>query len=365
MHTKKKLLFFGTFGELTHSGNGTACMHLVKSGMLRDFEVTQINSSIRVSEILTGKVHWRVFRVIKRFYRLIESLLFNRPHVALVFCNNGLSFIEKGFYIIILKLFRVPSALFPRAGRIVTENESVWFKSFFSFVLNTSDVVISQGEYWKVYFEKFLKLGKSQIVQNWISDEAVNYLVKPRKMTQGNETIDLVFIGWLVEEKDLITLLEAVKYCLSKSLNVKLDIYGEGPLRSSIERYILENSLDRSISLCGWASKEHKAVVYRKQPILILPSIYEGMPNVILEGMAHGLPIIASNISTIPELIEHNKNGLLFEPKNAVELYENIALLGKNIELQNKFIINSKENSKRFSLDIQGQVIRDVLLRLA
>jgi len=118
---------------------------------------------------------------------------------------------------------------------------------------------------------------------------------------------------------------------------VTLDIWGDGSNKDELQAKIIGLKLEQEVFLKGWASESDKLEIYRTQSILILPSYFEGMPNVVLEAMANGLPVIASNISTLKELIEHNKNGFLFEIGNVNNLADHILKLGLDPLLQKSF----------------------------
>ena len=85
-------------------------------------------------------------------------------------------------------------------------------------------------------------------------------------------------------------------------------------------RFVPRLGLDDRIHFRGWMSREQVRDIYREVDFFVLPSRDEGMPNVVLEAMASGLPIIASRIRGNVDLVEEDQNGLLFEPGNATDL---------------------------------------------
>ena len=96
----------------------------------------------------------------------------------------------------------------------------------------------------------------------------------------------------------------------------------------------------------------NKANQYLKAfDIFVLPSVKEGMPWVILEAMAAGLPIVATRVGGVSEMIKDEQNGLLIEPKNSQVLAEKITRLLKNPEVSQKLGLATKEKIKEFSLE--------------
>ena len=93
---------------------------------------------------------------------------------------------------------------------------------------------------------------------------------------------------------------------------LKFVIIGDGPEREDLEQLIKETHLENSVFLLGYVDDAYK---YMKAfDIFVLPSVKEGQPWTILEAMAAGVPIVATNIAGIPEMLENEKSGLLVEP---------------------------------------------------
>ncbi len=92
-----------------------------------------------------------------------------------------------------------------------------------------------------------------------------------------------------------------------------------------------------NVEFVGFKQGEKLWKLYRNARCVIVPAEwYENMPNMLLEGMLFSKPLIVSNLGSLKELIMHNQNGLLFEPKNINELREKIDLVFKNDKLARK-----------------------------
>ncbi|MBA7716137.1 D-inositol-3-phosphate glycosyltransferase [subsurface metagenome] len=102
--------------------------------------------------------------------------------------------------------------------------------------------------------------------------------------------------------------------------------------------------IEKYFNFCGFLENYNtlKSKIQTSR-IYILPSISEGMPNSLMEAMALEMPCIASNVGGVPELIEHNVEGLLFEPNNPKKLAELIRLLLEDENLQKKLGINARK----------------------
>jgi len=111
----------------------------------------------------------------------------------------------------------------------------------------------------------------------------------------------LTFIGRLDQQKDPLMLLGIAEQCLPKLPDHDLVIVGEGPLRQGIERFIAGSSLRDRVHLLGW--RPDALAVLAASEMLLLTSKYEGMPNVVLEAMALGKPVMASRVEGVVELL--------------------------------------------------------------
>jgi glycosyltransferase involved in cell wall biosynthesis len=110
-----------------------------------------------------------------------------------------------------------------------------------------------------------------------------------------------LFIGRLVEQKDLPTLLAALR----EVVGADLCIAGSGPLRPALER----EAADLPVRFLGEVEHARVPELMRGCRALVLCSTHEGVPNVVLEALAHGRPVIATPVGAIPELVRDHHNG--------------------------------------------------------
>jgi glycosyltransferase involved in cell wall biosynthesis len=163
------------------------------------------------------------------------------------------------------------------------------------------------------------------------------------KLGLDPDTFYVIFVGSLVERKGLAYLIDAVRRI--RRDNVRLLILGDGELREKVERLAAE---DKNIIFLGY---KHNAVEYAKaSDLLVLPSIYEGLPNVVLEAMAIGTPVIATNIYGISELIQDNVNGLLVPPRNVEEIVRAVTHMIDDPEASRQFATISRERVNFFTV---------------
>ena len=149
-----------------------------------------------------------------------------------------------------------------------------------------------------------------------------------------------VSIGFLEEQKGIVYLIDAVKILKEKNIPIYFFIIGDGALRNSLERKSQESDVSDRIHFVGF--KSAAAQYLHSFDMFILPSLWEGLPNVVIEAMASNVPVIATNVGGVSEMIEHEKQGLIVSPRNSAELADAISRLVKNSELRTFFSENAR-----------------------
>lgn len=138
---------------------------------------------------------------------------------------------------------------------------------------------------------------------------------RARKSTDVRQRNLLLFIGRLVPKKGVDVLLRALARLHGKA---KCIVVGDGPMRQKLERLTMQLGVSDCVTFIGSVKHSDVAEHYASAYALIVPSVIasdgdrDGLPNVILEAAASSLPIIASDISGIPEFVEDGESGLLF-----------------------------------------------------
>lgn len=136
----------------------------------------------------------------------------------------------------------------------------------------------------------------------------------------------LLCVGRLSPEKGHAGLLEAFA-SLSKSYEIELHLIGDGPTRALLEKLAGELGISSRVRFLGAMAEAATLAEIAKADLLVLPSFLEGLPLVLMEAMALGIPVVAPRVAGIPELVEDGRNGLLFTPSNWGELAEQISRL--------------------------------------
>jgi glycosyltransferase involved in cell wall biosynthesis len=141
----------------------------------------------------------------------------------------------------------------------------------------------------------------------------------PTKITEDKNPI-VMTIGRLVPQKDLPLFLEAAALLARRAPKVRFVIVGDGPCRADLARYASKNGLDGDISFLG--EREDIPQLLANADVFWLTSKWEGLPNVLLEAMACGKPVVARDVGSCREVVSHGKTGYLVAGRDAEEFAE-------------------------------------------
>ena len=122
----------------------------------------------------------------------------------------------------------------------------------------------------------------------------------------------LVCVGRLSKEKGQLLLVEAASRINAAGRPIEVVLAGDGPMRAEIEALIARRALEGRVRITGWLDAQAIQDELQQARALIVPSLSEGLPVVIMEAMAHRLPVVAPYLAGIPELVTHGKTGWLF-----------------------------------------------------
>jgi colanic acid/amylovoran biosynthesis glycosyltransferase len=148
----------------------------------------------------------------------------------------------------------------------------------------------------------------------------------------------IVSVGRISSEKGQIVLLQACKILAERGVDVRLTLIGSGPLERLIREEIARSAMERIVEMPGEQPPDIVRRELEQADIFCLPSFAEGLPISIMEAMAVGVPVIASAISGIPELVVNRETGFTVPPGNAAALADAIEAMLKDQPLRERMI---------------------------
>jgi len=176
--------------------------------------------------------------------------------------------------------------------------------------------------------------------------------VKITRAKIGIDDADLVLINVnrLDRNKGVPYLIDAMKI-LSQELDVRLILVGTGSQEQKIKGQIRELGLENKVVHFKNISEEEVFQLYTLADISVTPTLFEGLPLVILEAMACGKPVVASNVSEVPQVVKPGQNGFLVPPKNPEAIAAAVLEIHRN-DLKAEFGQRSKEIVKGYDWSI-------------
>lgn len=243
------------------------------------------------------------------------------------------------------------------------ENKPTIFKPLYKmyqavcrFKFGRPDVVIFPSNFLK---EEYLKHGffkKSKVVV--LPNPAPDFEPEEKDYSNESDTLRLLFVGQLETHKGIQFLLETFSKFNQKS---QLIIAGEGKYTD----LVLERaSKDRRITHLGYIAIEQLINCFGVADALVVPSLcYENSPTVIYESFQAGVPVIASDIGGVGELVNHGKNGFLFKPGDQADF---LRVLRKMVEEKHRFDLGEIKNTvKPYAARIYAEKIMTLIKEIS
>lgn len=214
-------------------------------------------------------------------------------------------------------------------------------KIAFKYLLQRVDKIIAVSQSVKKYFlNERIPQGKIVVIYHGTAEN--------KNVRAINKKVKIV---GTVGIKDYQTLISAIKYLNKKYPDIRLEIAGAGWGGSEAKNLKLNNT-NSSVKFLGALESEELKKKMAEWDIYVHSSLFESFGLAIVEAMAMGLPIVATNVGGIPELVEDGVNGFLVDKKNSHELSKAIIKLIENVDLRKKMSENNiKKIKEQFSLD--------------
>ena len=216
----------------------------------------------------------------------------------------------------------------------------------FKYILGSADKVIVNSLEFKKKFKTKFKIDAECIYNPLNKKEIIKKSKIKSKIKFDKKKLKLINVGRYADQKDQLTLLKAVNKIKDK-INLNLLLVGRGVEKENLIKYIYENNLSKQVKLIDFQNNPFNLI--KSSDVFILTSLYEGLPNVLLESQVLKKFIISSDCPTGPkEILLNGKAGLLFNVGNHTELSNLILHYSKNKKLLSEKISIGYKNLSRF-----------------
>ena len=156
----------------------------------------------------------------------------------------------------------------------------------------------------------------------------------PLPSPKCHDDVKLLFVGRFQKQKNLLWLLEQFESIAKGShVRVSLDMVGDGPQKSEVIEQIATLGLSESVFLHGWLGRSQLRDYYQNANLVLNPSLYEGMPNVVLEAMSCGCAVLASRVPGNDAVVQDGVTGWLFDLNDSEGFQKRISDVISNPQL--------------------------------
>lgn len=239
-----------------------------------------------------------------------------------------------------------------------SRSDSAW-KHFQIFYRILEDIVRKKAKKILVFNQKEferLSLNNSSVYRcfTWYDPKIFN----PKQNTMDSKsTIQIAWVGRLDSQKNPSLLIDIALELKNKNLDFEIHIYGKGELEVPLRKLVEEKNLTRSIFFEGLVIRELLADKLKSSDILLMTSIYEGSPTILVEGLACGIPVVCTQESDPDQVIQNGTNGYRLH-KN--EISEITKFVTNALNLNKDAIANSVKN--RSALILIPELLKDSLM---
>lgn len=214
-------------------------------------------------------------------------------------------------------------------NKLIAYISKCYDKTLGKMALNKSNQIIAASENAKLFVNSISQNKNISVITRGFNYDYFNEIKPDNSVISKNEEgLNIIFIGRLIDGKGIPDLIDAINILSDKP--IKCYIVGDGPQKQFILRKISELNLDKSIRVLGYKPHEDIVSLIKSADVLINTSYSEGFSNVLIEAALCKKAIITTNVGIAPEIIIHNKTGIITEMRNPETLAEKINFLLNN-----------------------------------
>jgi glycosyltransferase involved in cell wall biosynthesis len=295
---------------------------------VKNFDITNLKRAI-VSIIVIPKIVWKIYKTMKQ----ADHIHLRCPgNIGLLGCFVQILFPSKP------KTAKYAGNWDPNSKQPFTYRLQKWILSNTVLTKNMKVLVYGEWNNSTVNIKPFF-------TASYFDKDKIE--VVPRDL---KSTISFLFVGTLSNGKQPLYAIQLIEKLYLNGHNVKLSLYGEGSERAMLETYISNNKLESIVFLKGNQNQETIKKAYIENHFVVLPSLSEGWPKVIAEGMFWGCLPIASKVSCVPNMLENGARGLLLN-LNLNEDYISIVSILKLNNLYQDKVNKAMQWSRKYTLD--------------
>lgn len=311
----------------------------------------------------SGKLSFRNMALtVSQYTRFLVILLRFNPHIIHIHTSQGFAWFKDTFFVLVGKAFRCNVVLHMHGGNFIENyNRNKYFiQRYTCRALCMADAVIEVSTKRKRCLTQIVPIKRISAFRNCIDVDVYS----PNFSGRPANGLKALFLGVVGASKGTFDLLDAFARLKSNDCSLKIWIAGREEQNGDFAKArtrLQELNLEDKCYLIGIARGTSKLKLLRKVSMLVLPSYQEALPMAILEAMAAGLPIVATAVGGIPEVVKDGYNGFLITPGDVEALAEKLNILASKPHLREVMGRRSRKIAER-ELDVKPYVEKLVAL---
>lgn len=308
------------------------------ASLLKTYELNNANFMFKETYSYENNIINIILFPIKLLNIFIFLILNKEYKIIHIHGASRISFYRKYFIFIFLKYILKRKIIYHIHGGAYHEfysNSNKLVKILIRDMLANTDAVICLSAYWKKYFTETFKIKNIFILNNAI-DKPID-----KNLKEDFNTINFLYLGKIAKSKGIFDLVEVIndnKDYLNNKISLTIAGNEDIPM---ITKLIAKYKIENIINYIGWIEGNEKIKLLIKNDISILPSYHEGLPITLLEAMSYKMPIIATAVGGIPEILKDNYNGITIIAGDKNSIFESIDYFIKNKSKINEYGNNS------------------------
>ena len=310
-----------------------------------------------------GKLSLRnVGLVISQYLRFVQILVQFRPGVVHIHTSQGFGWLKDSLFVVAAKLCGRCVVLHVHAADFdVLYGKQPWLvQKHTCRVMAMADTILAVSTKWQEILARIVPSGRILTFRNCVAVNAI----APRAVDSSSHRVKALFLGAVGPRKGTLDLLDAMHSLKSKGCPLDLWIAGseeKGGDFTSARARLKHLELTDTCQLLGYVRDEQKRTLLQTADLFVLPSYDEGLPIALLEAMAAGLPVVATPVGGIPEVITDGDNGFLVAAGDVQALADKLAILTQDARLRDVMGRRNREIAEK-ELDVVPYVERLVVL---
>lgn len=316
------------------SGGIAALMRSVVPALRRETELLYVPTVHGRPLHASGR--WSVANVlgaVVQYARFGAGLLRFRPEVVHVHTSLGLAWFKDTVYVVVARAVGCRVVLHMHAGRFDAFHAATpgWLQRYTRAILARADAVVAVSDEFRDRLGQVLPRDRMTTLRNCI--DGASFQPAPALADEAR----ILFIGTVGPAKGLHVLLEALAEVRARGIAFRAWVAGyeenPGDLARARAR-VAALGLSPQCEVLGPIDADRRAALLREASVFTLPSHGEGLPMAVLEAMASGLPVVASRVGGIPEVVRDGENGFLCPPGAVAPLADRLARLASDASLR-------------------------------